>query len=211
MNIQPFAFNPLGVNCFVLWDETQECVIIDPSCYYDKEMEILSAFIKEKSLTPKMSIATHFHFDHVMGAAMVCRQFNIPLAGHKNYGFMWEIGMFEQSMTFGFTMDEPPVPTILLEQGSTVSFGNETLETLHCPGHSPCGIALYQKENAALFCGDILFHMSIGRTDLPGGDHEQLLQSIRNRIFTLPGNVTVFTGHGEPTTVEREKNHNPFF
>lgn len=211
MKINQFTFNPLQVNCFVLWDETKECIIVDPSCFYEQEYEALDRFISAQGLVPKIAVATHFHFDHVMGAAEVCRKYSIPLAGHSRYGFMWEIGMFEQSKTFGFSMQEPPEPTVLLEQDSSVSFGNQRLTVLHCPGHSPCGIALYHQESASLFCGDILFHSSIGRTDLPGGDYEQLIHSIRSRIFVLPDDVIIYPGHMENTRVEREKRSNPFF
>jgi len=211
MKIKDFLFNPVQVNCFVLWDDTKECIIIDPACYYDNEFKVLEKFITENSLIPKLAVATHFHFDHVMGAAKVCSHYNIPLAGHSRYVFMWEIGMFEQSMTFGFRMQEPPEPKILLEHGSIVNFGSTSLSVIHCPGHSPCGIALYNKESNSLFPGDILFNSSIGRTDLPGGDHEQLISGIKKNLLTLPDDTVVYPGHNESTTIESEKKGNPFF
>jgi hydroxyacylglutathione hydrolase len=211
MKIKLFVFNPVQVNTYVAYDDTKECVIIDPGCCNDQESGILKKFISENSLVPKMAVATHFHFDHLMGAADVCSHYNIPLAGHKKYIFWWEIGMLEQAQSFGFSMKEPPEPTILLEQGSTLQFGNTTFKAIDCPGHSPCSIALYHQESFTLFSGDVLFNMSIGRTDLPGGDFDQIIDSIKKRFFTLPEEVTVYPGHGESTTVGAEKRGNPFF
>lgn len=211
MNINLFVFNPIQVNTYVVYDETKECVIIDPGCCNEEEFNALNKFITENSLIPKAAIATHFHFDHMLGAADVCGHYKVPLAGHKKYTFWWEIGMSEQSQSFGFRMKEPPKPTIILEQGGTLQFGNTTFRAIDCPGHSPCSIALYHQESLSLFCGDVLFNMSIGRTDLPGGDYNQLINSIRKRIFTLPEDVTVYPGHGESTTVGAEKEGNPFF
>lgn len=211
MKIKLFVFNPIQVNTFIVSDETKECVIIDPGCSTDEEFNALKKFITENSLVPKAAVATHFHFDHIMGTAKVCSHYNIPLAGHKQYVFLWKTGLCNHALSFGFSMKQPPEPLILLDQGNLFKFGNTEFKTLYCPGHSPCSIALYHQESLSLFCGDVLFNMSIGRTDLPGGDYNQLINSIRKRIFTLPDDVTVYPGHGESTTVGAEKEGNPFF
>ena len=211
MKIKTFTFNPIQVNTFVVYDESNECIIIDPACYFEDEFKILDSFIKENSLIPKYAVASHFHFDHLMGAAEVWSKYNIPLAGHKNYSLLWEIGMTEQARSFGFDMKQPPLPSVLFEHGSVLSIANTTFNIIHLPGHSPCGIALYNKDASALFCGDVLFEMSIGRTDLPGGNYDQLIESIKKQLFTLPPYTIVYPGHGDSTTIMREMKGNPFF
>ncbi|PKP22743.1 MAG: MBL fold hydrolase [Bacteroidetes bacterium HGW-Bacteroidetes-21] len=208
MRIKAFAFNPLQVNTYVVYDESGECIIIDPACSDNRENNELESFITEKSLTPKMVIATHFHFDHLMGASFVCKTYNLELAGHKNFSIYWDkFGVTTQTQSFGFSMDSPPKPTIILDNDSVIRFGNSSLIVMHLPGHSICSIGLYSEKNNILFTGDVLFKMGYGRTDLPGGDYESLMHSITKKIFTLDHSTAIYPGHGPSSHIYQEINN----
>jgi len=211
LQIKSFAFNPLMVNCYVVWNNDGSAAIVDPSCYSENEQTTLTAFIKEQHLSVKHIIITHFHFDHVMGAHFTSSFFNVPLSIHKDYIFL--AGNFDipiQTQYFGFNMHNPPKPKILLNDNDQIQIGDDFLKVIHVPGHSPCGIALYSPTSNFLISGDILFEGGIGRTDLALGNMEQLLNGIKQKLLTLPDNTLVYPGHGGETTIANEKLYNTF-
>jgi len=210
MKIKTFVFNPFQENTFILYDETNECVIIDPGNLDLIEKNELFTFIEEQKLTPKYLINTHCHIDHVMGNSDVMEKYNIQSIAHQD-----DLPLIERTndmaMTFGFQVKEPPRPNKLVVDGENITFGSSTLEVRHVPGHSPGSIAIIAKEERFAVVGDVLFKGSIGRADLPGGDYSTLLNSIKQKLFTLDNDFTVYPGHGDPTTIQHERETNPFF
>lgn len=212
MKIKTFEFNPLGVNTYVLSDETGECVVIDPACFYANEKESLVNYIKENNLVVKRLINTHLHFDHVFGINTIVSEFGVSLECHKSDEFLLE-NISGQLKLFGIPAtngDYLPEIGNYLEEGDVVEFGNQRLQVLHIPGHSPGSIVFYSEEGKSLFSGDVLFRESIGRTDLAGGSFEQLIDGIHNKLFSLPDDTRVYSGHGPWTTIGHEKKNNPF-
>lgn len=211
LQVKSFAFNPLMVNCYIVWNDENEALIVDPSCYNELEQQQLIQFIKDNNLIIKYIVITHYHFDHVMGAAFLSNELNVSLSIHKDY--IQLAGNFDiniQSQYFGFQLKNPPRPKNLLNDGDELRLGDEKIKVVHVPGHSPCSIALYSEENAFLISGDIIFEGGIGRTDLACGDMELLLYGIKNKLFVLPENTKVYPGHGGYTTIGDEKKFNPF-
>ncbi len=212
LTLKTFLFNPLSVNCYVVHAENGETAIIDPACYNENEQQQLIDYVQTNRLKVKHLILTHFHFDHLMGAAFAVNHFGIPLSAHKDFIFLY--GNFDvtfQSTFFGFTVKQPPKPKVLLDEDDEIALNGYSLKVLHVPGHSPCGIALYSKESKFVISGDSLFEGVIGRTDLLGGNTEQLLHSIQTKMFVLPDYTIVYPGHGNSTTIEQEKKYNVFF
>ena len=178
MNVKKFTFNPVEVNAVVLWDETLECVIIDPACFYPHEEEELKTFIESNHLNPVRLLNTHGHFDHLMGNGFVERTWGLKSEIHRLDSFLVEQASGLASM-FGITMDKPPLPGRFFGDGDLLTFGNSTLKAIFVPGHAPGGVAFYSEADGILIAGDILFYGSVGRTDLPGGSHEQLINGIK--------------------------------
>ncbi len=211
MQIKQFEFNPLGENTYVLYDDSRECVVIDPGCFFPDEKAQLAEFIDGHDLTVKHLINTHLHFDHIFGSAFVEQTYDIRTEAHPADEFMLD-GLAQRMQMFGFRGEVPP-PTIgrYLHEGDSILFGSQTLDILEVPGHSPGSIAFYNAQQGCIFVGDALFRGSIGRTDLEGGNHQQLLDAIRTKLFTLPPETVVYSGHGPATTIGFEMQHNPFF
>lgn len=211
MQIKQFEFNPLGENTYVLYDDSRECVVIDPGCFFPDEKAQLTEFIDEHDLTVKHLINTHLHFDHIFGSAFVEQTYGIRTEAHPADEFMLD-GLAQRMQMFGFRGEVTP-PTIgrYLHEGDSILFGSQTLDILEVPGHSPGSIAFYNAQQGCIFVGDALFRGSIGRTDLEGGNHQQLLDAIRTKLFTLPPETVVYSGHGPATTIGFEMQHNPFF
>lgn len=211
LQVKSFAFNPLMVNCYIVWNDKNDALVVDPSCFNDLEQNQLLQFIKDNNLIIRYIVITHYHFDHVMGAAFLSNKLGVPLSIHKDY--IQLAGNFDiniQSQYFGFQIKNPPKPKNLLEDGDELILGDEKIKVIHVPGHSPCSIALYSEKNAFLISGDILFEGGIGRTDLACGDMELLLYGIKNKLFVLPENTIVYPGHGGFTTIGNEKKFNTF-
>lgn len=205
-----FEFNPFAENTYIVYDETGECAIFDPGCFTPEERAQLADFIQKNNLRPVRLINTHCHLDHVFGNAFVARTWGLTLETHQN-----EIVFLERftrtCQMYGIVgAEESPMPGKFLDAGDTVQFGNTTLEIRFTPGHSPASLSFYCKEDDFVLAGDVLFMESIGRTDLPGGNMETLLESIRNQLFTLPDHTIVYPGHGPATTIRHEKEYNPF-
>lgn len=209
-NIRKFTFSPFEENTYVIYDETNEAVIIDPGCLAQKEKEELSSFIKSNNLKPKALLQTHTHLDHVFGSSYVKRKFDIKMYIHKaDLPVLADVE--NRCRTWGIPGYEPVEADAFLEDGDTFSFGNTTLDIIWVPGHAPGHIAFINREDKYIIGGDCLFNGSIGRTDFPLCNHEDLMKSIREKFFTLPDEYTVYAGHMADTTIGFEKKFNPFF
>jgi len=209
MNVKKFKFNPIEVNAFVLWDETLECVIIDPACFYPEEEQQLKLFIETNNLRPVKLLNTHGHFDHLMGNRFVEKTWGLSCEIHQEDNYLVEQAS-SQSLLFGMSIPKPPLPGHFFVDGEVLSFGNSTLKVIFVPGHSPGGVAFYSEADKMLIAGDILFYGSVGRTDLPKGNHEQLITGIKEKLLVLDSDVRVYCGHGPETTIGAEKRNNPF-
>ncbi|MFM7854616.1 MAG: MBL fold metallo-hydrolase [Flammeovirgaceae bacterium] len=208
LSIQTFEFNSLAENTYVLFDSTGEGVVIDPGCYTPEEGEMLSSFIAKEKIKVKYLLNTHCHVDHVLGNYFVKNTYGVPFLIHANEESVLR-AVKAYAGNYGFFGYTEVLPDGFLVEGDTVQFGDTTLSTLFLPGHSPGHIGFYHAEGKSLFAGDVLFQRSIGRTDLPGGHFQTLIISIQQKIFLLPDDVTVYPGHGGPTTVGQEKIYNP--
>ena len=210
LQVFSFVFNPFAENTYVIYDETRQCVIIDPGCVSSSEVDELLGFIDLHQLEPLMVINTHGHIDHIMGNEAIKKHYGIKVSAHpeaKND----ILRSRQQAMMFGLPMiEECKLPEVELEDGEMIKVGNGTLEVICTPGHAKGSISLYAMMEGWVFTGDALFCRSVGRTDLPGGDFEELRESIRTRLFTLPDDTEVFPGHGESTTIGEEKGFNPY-
>jgi hydroxyacylglutathione hydrolase len=209
ITVRKFVFNDFQVNTFLVSDETKECLIIDPGCYSVYEKNELRDYCEKNDLIPVKLINTHGHIDHILGNIFIKESYNIPAAAHKS-DQNYIKGFSEQGQMFGYNVDDPGEIDEFLEDGDIVKFGASELKVLNVPGHSMGSIALYSAEQRFLIAGDILFNGSIGRTDLPGGDYDTIINSIKTKILTLPRDVTVYPGHGPSTTIGYEIDTNPF-
>lgn len=207
LTIRTFHFNPIMVNTMVLHDDTGDAVIVDPGNCQMHEDEQLRDYIREHNLVVKYIINTHPHVDHIAGNPWCVKEYRAPLCCH-------EAGMpiYERAdaygVAFGLILDPMPQPSIFLEEGEYIKFGNQTLQVLYTPGHCAGSITLHDARHKFVICGDLLFEGSVGRADLPTGDMQQLLNSIRDNILTLDDETIVYPGHGGATTVGNERNHN---
>ena len=209
LQVHTRTFNPFEENTYIISNDAGECLIFDPGCYDKFEQEELVSFLHDLSLTPVRLINTHCHIDHILGNAFVAKTFGIGLEIHRGELPVLKAGAVVAGM-YGIVYDPSPEPVKYLEEGNEVEFGGVRLKILFTPGHSPASICFYNATDGWLIGGDVLFYESIGRTDLPGGDYDMLISSIRNKIFTLPDDTVVYPGHGPQTTVGYEKMFNPF-
>jgi glyoxylase-like metal-dependent hydrolase (beta-lactamase superfamily II) len=209
ISLQGFTFNPVRENTYVLYDETLDCVIIDPGMYDAEEQNLLVRFIKEKGLRPVLLLNTHCHYDHVFGNKFVYDNWGLKPRFHQGeLRVLQAIPGYLPAM--GLQYELSPEPEVFLPETGKVVFGTSELELIFAPGHSPAHLCFYAREDNFLIGGDVLFYNSIGRTDLPGGNHSQLISSIKNNLFILPDDCEVYPGHGQPTSIGFEKLHNPF-
>jgi hydroxyacylglutathione hydrolase len=212
MKIKTFEFNPLGVNTYLLADETNECVVIDPACFYADEKALILNYIIDHDLVVTHIINTHLHFDHIFGVNYLTSHFGLSLECNKDDEFLLE-NISDQLRLFGIPgsdSDYKPEIGNWLNEGDVINFGNQVLRVFHAPGHSPGSIIFYNEESGSVFCGDVLFRGSIGRTDLTGGNFDELVESIRTKLFVMPNETIVYPGHGPTTTIGYEKKNNPF-
>ncbi len=209
MNVAQFTFNSFAENTFVLYDDSKECVIIDPGCNNPDEEAILSGFIQENNLTPTKLVNTHCHIDHVLGNQYVSEKYSLSLEAHKGEKAVLD-NMQNVASLYGIPYTKSPEITIFLEEGDYLSFGHTRLEIYFTPGHSPASLSFFHRESKQLIAGDVLFQGSIGRTDLPGGNYDTLIDSIKTKILPLGDEVKVYCGHGPSTTVGIERKTNPF-
>lgn len=211
MKIKRFEFNMFPVNCYVISDETGEAAIIDAGCFFPEEQQMLKQYIADNKLTVKHLLNTHLHLDHVFGNPFILREFGLKAEACQLDEFLLA-KLPDQCRMFGFSPNEAPVGLgHYIEDGEIIRFGHTELQAIHVPGHSPGDMVYYCKADACLFSGDVLFQGSIGRADLEGGDFNELIEQISCRLLTLPDETLVYPGHGEPTSIGKEKMENPFF
>ena len=209
LHLHSFTFNPFQENTYVLYDETKECVIIDPGCSDDAERNELTQFIATKNLNPVLLINTHSHIDHMLGNKFIKGKYNIPFLLHQNELPILH-SVVETGRKYGIFVDASPEPDQFIEDGEIIRFGKTELKTLYTPGHAPGEVSFYEPETKTLIAGDVLFNGSIGRYDFPLSDYETLMQSIFQKLLTLDDDVTVYCGHGSSTTIGKERRTNPF-
>jgi glyoxylase-like metal-dependent hydrolase (beta-lactamase superfamily II) len=210
MTVKTFIFNPIQENTYVVFDETQEAIIIDAGCVFDNEYKQLDGFIEYNKLKVKHLLNTHLHFDHQLGNKYIAEKYGVLPQAHIADEFM--------IASLGETLKSFGVPIFVegqhlgnyLDENQTISFGNTELKTLHVPGHSPGSLCFYSEKDKLLFSGDVLFRGTIGRTDFPYGNYAQLVEGIQNKILTLPEDTLVYAGHGASTTIAYEKQMNPY-
>jgi len=209
IHIKAFTFSPISENTYVLYNDAGKAIIIDPGCYFPAEEESLQNFIKEKDLTPIYLLNTHCHLDHVFGNKWVHETYGLELYLHPNEAPMLELAPVSGER-WGLPFQNYTGPLHFLNDGHTVLLDDLEIQVILAPGHSPGSICFYMPEQGDLIGGDVLFRGSIGRTDLPGGDTETLLTSIREKLWVLPDETVVYSGHGIKTTIGYEKRNNPF-
>ncbi len=208
--LQAFPNNPYHENTYLLYDDSGECVIIDPGMYTAAEQNAVVNFIAEHQLKPVLLLNTHCHIDHVLGNKFVFDQYRLKPQFHEGEMVVLE-AMPVWAQQSGIRYELSPLPDTYLPESGTITFGNTTLELIFAPGHSPAHLCFYSKADQILVGGDVLFRGSIGRTDLPGGNHTQLINNIQQKLFVLPDDCTVYPGHGPETSIGFEKATNPFF
>ena len=209
IKIDRLVFSPIEVNTYIVSDDSGECVIIDCGCYNEDENRMLKEFLDERDLRPVALLNTHMHLDHIFGNRFI----------KEEYGLLTHASPLEErnrsssvshAIMFGLSMNEPPVIGKEIGDREKLVFGNMAFDTIFVPGHTAGSIAFYLKDISSVITGDALFAGSIGRTDLPGGDHSTLIRSIKEGLLVLPGETKVYPGHGPATSIENERNNNSY-
>lgn len=209
IDFQSFTFNPFQENTYLLFDETNSVIIIDPGCYTSDEEKELTGFIDANNLKPLMLLNTHCHIDHVLGNAFVFKKYNLrPIIHSADLPILKSLGQYGRA--YGFKVEDSPEPLSFLDDLDEISFGNSCLEIKHIPGHAPGHVVFIDNQQKNIFGGDVLFNGSVGRTDLPYGDHDTLIKSIKQNLLTMDDDYVVYPGHGPSTNIGFEKKNNPF-
>ena len=209
LTVKAFSFNPVEENTYILYNEKKECCIIDPGFYFPAEREKFKGFIEETNLQPTLLLNTHCHLDHVFGNKFVHDTWGLSLHIHEKEKQMLDLAPASGEM-WQLPFENYEGELIFIKETSGIKIGNDELEIRFAPGHSPGHVCFYDEVDGFAICGDVLFHGSIGRTDLPGGDFHILINSIQTQLFTLPDETKIYCGHGPMTTVGFEKMNNPF-
>lgn len=207
--LKSFCFNPFQQNTYLLYDNERTAFIIDPGNYTSSENTLLKNFIEEKQLKLTRLLLTHAHIDHILGNKFIFENYGLLPEAHEEEVFFID-RLPQTGAMYGVPCEPSPFPEKFVVPGDKISLGAYEFETIFTPGHSPGSISYYNKENKILISGDVLFQNSIGRTDLPKGDHQTLINSIKEKLFCLPDDVKVFSGHGLSTTIGHERENNPF-
>jgi len=209
ITIEKFVFSPFYENTYILYDESGECIIIDPGCLEPTEENELADFIARKNLKPVKQIFTHCHIDHIFGANFIYSKYNLKPEIHEA-ALPFLIRGNEQARVYGFDLPKVVEPESFIEEGDKIKFGTSELDVVYTPGHADGSICFISHRQKFVITGDVLFQGSIGRTDFPTGDFDLLMESIRTKLYTLEDDLTVYPGHGEKTTIGFEKRNNPF-
>jgi glyoxylase-like metal-dependent hydrolase (beta-lactamase superfamily II) len=210
MHFERQIFSPIEVNTYIISGDGESCIVIDCGCYGTEEEQRFEKLITSLGMKPVLLLNTHCHLDHIFGNGFMLKRYGLRTLFHRSERYNHSSAPTHAIM-FGLTMEAPPEPAAEITDGEEINVAGLTIEVIDVSGHSPGGVAFYLKENGAVFTGDALFAGSIGRSDLPGGNHELLLDNIRNRLFTLPPDTVVYPGHGRSTTIGEEVRSNPFF
>lgn len=209
LTIETFTFNPYQENTYLLIDQEGNCVIIDPGMHSLQEQSYFKDFIVNNNLKPTLLLNTHCHIDHVLGNHFIHENWGLKPNFHE-FDVPVLVSVENYAPQMGFRYETSPIPETFIQDKEIIEFGGHKIEAIFAPGHSPGHLCYYIDDQKILIGGDVLFQNSIGRTDLPGGDHQTLLNSIQKRIYRLPEDVEVYPGHGPTTTIGFEKNTNPF-
>lgn len=204
-----FVFNAFSENTYIIYNSRKEAAIIDPGCSTPQECRQLADFIKSEGLKPVLLLNTHCHIDHILGNYFVCSEYGLTPLLHRNELILLQ-KLGEIAAFYGVEATPSPEPLRFIEEHEKITLGDINLDVIYTPGHSPGSVCFYNAKEKKLWGGDVLFRESIGRTDLPGGDYDTLEHSILTKLFVLPDDVEVFSGHGIPTTIGYEKANNPF-
>lgn len=204
-----FEFNAFAENTYIIYADNKEAAIVDPGCSTPEEYNKLAGFIRFEKLKPVLLLNTHCHIDHVLGNHFVYKEYGLAPLLHRNELQVLH-SLSQVAEIYGVDATPSPEPLRFIEEHEKIKLGDNTLEVIYAPGHSPGGVCFYDSVGKKLWGGDVLFRESIGRTDLPGGDYDTLEKNILTKLFTLPDDVEVFSGHGIPTTIGHEKKFNPF-
>lgn len=209
IKLATLSFNPFGENTYVLYNDSKECIIVDAGCYTDKEHQTLKAFIEKNELKPILALNTHAHIDHICGIDFVKQEWKVPFALHHNDTTILEL-VPSYAASMGFDIQNVPTAEIDLAEMTSFKLGDSVINIINTPGHTPGGVSIHIPEEKILITGDTLFRESIGRTDLPGGSYNQLMDSIIEKIIPLGSDTTIFPGHGGKSTLSHEMMFNPF-
>ena len=210
MTIKTFTFNPFQENTYLVFDETNEAVVIDAGCLQAREKQVLTRFIEDNKLTLKRVLNTHLHLDHQFGNKFLFDTYGIaPEACIEDEILLENVVAQARSYGFPVTEEAQPLGAYIIEN-QEITFGNSSLKAIHAPGHSPGSMVLYSEKDGVMFAGDVLFQGSIGRTDLPKGDYASLILAITKKLMVLPDSTVVYCGHGPSTTIGYEKKNNPY-
>lgn len=209
LKIKQFTFNPFAENTYLLYGENKDACIIDPGCQSKEEIDELTEWISRNGLNVKYILLTHAHLDHIFGLKWCAETFQLTPWMHPAEQPVLESGPRTATM-YGQVFAAYKGAINPLSEGQEIRLQNDVLDVLYAPGHSPGHVCFYVKNQQFVIGGDVLFQHSIGRTDLPGGSHNQLINSIRQKLFTLPDDTIVYSGHGPSTTIGEEKKFNPF-
>lgn len=209
LSVYSFTFNPFQENTYIVAAPNNDCIIIDPGCFNSSEQKQLEDYIVNKGFNPVLLFNTHCHIDHVFGNDFVKFRWNIPFKAHKDDVYLLT-ALPVVAENYGLGKHSSPLPDAFVNEGDAIELDGVKMELLHVPGHSPGSLCLVNHADKWIIGGDVLFRSSIGRTDLPGGDHQTLLDGIKNKLFVLPDDFSVFSGHGPVTSIGFEKKYNPF-
>lgn len=209
LQLQSFTFNPFQENTYLIVNEKNHCWVVDPGMYDTRETNYLFEHIRQHGLIPQAIINTHSHLDHIFGVQACKDAYGIPFLMHEKDMPVLQSAK-GSAMLFGFEFGDVPKPDGYISEKETLKLGTDDVEIRLAPGHSPGSIVFYYAAGGWAVAGDVLFNGSIGRSDLPGGNFDTLIQSIKRELFTLPDETVIYSGHGPSTTILYEKQHNPF-
>jgi hydroxyacylglutathione hydrolase len=209
LTVTSFVFSPVQENTYVVHNEAGDCIIVDPGCYFGNERNELKEFIQNGQLAPKYLLNTHCHLDHVFGNKFIHDTYGLTLHLHEKEKPLLDYAP-TSGLSWGLPFDNYRGDLIFLREEEVIRLGDDELQVLFTPGHSPGHVSFWCQAQHFVLSGDVLFRQSIGRTDLPGGSFDTLIQSIREKLFVLPDETVVYPGHGPETTVGAEKEDNPF-
>ncbi len=211
LTVHRLTLNPVAVNCYILSDHTRQAAIVDCGALTDSEFEQIEAYIADNRLEPRLSLLTHAHFDHVFGIARLCQRYGLPPQCHPLELPVYQANPRLALALAGVPINLPPAElSLTLADGQSLTLGTLTINVIHTPGHTPGGLCFHIPDEGVLLSGDTLFRGSLGRTDTPLGNWQEELQSVRQRLLTLPPSTIVLPGHGPATTIDGELLHNPY-